>query len=175
MALSKMEERAQVAMNRLLKKVVLDVIPEEGWGDVSLEAFLSIQDPMGFFLRTVPSVQSMLFFPQSGRIKEYKLNPKQEFFSNAHQDIDPIVVANFREPVFLKQSDPVSHIWAHGGKYVHNVINGVILFKQNPFQNPNSYPGFKEFQDYDQKREKGRVVYKPTPSEVTRKTDYRIL
>ena len=127
---------------RALNKVIKDAIPEGGWGDIRLEAMLADHRAIEDLVEFVPKVQAYLYWPKEGKIQEWKLNPKARFFSNLHQNPDPLVIKDLQGIKFYKTMDP--YTWQPRGGSTPNVVGGVLLFKENPFKNPEKYPGFQE-------------------------------
>jgi len=87
---------------------------------------------------------SLIVYPSKGEIGRYDLNPREQFFSNAHMDPDPLVVKGIKMGfhVHSKITEAFIHIGSGG---VPNTVKGLILFKKNPFEKLDHYTGFNEF------------------------------
>lgn len=129
-------------LNTFLEKI----IPEGEFGDVHLGYFYSWGVPLKPFLEKRPlGGLTLSIFPTKGIVEEYVVNSKEDFFTNIHQKLDPIIITDIQTGLYIHPSRTDSSI-SYGRKgHVLNRIWNAVLFKQNPIENKNNYDGFEGF------------------------------
>jgi len=139
---------AKDAVQRALEAVVEDVVPTKG-SDVHLEAFLSTGEALKFIGFELRGVLTMLVYPSKGEIEKYRFT-KDPFFTNAHQNPDPIVVQDIHpdKGILLNTKRPPGYVLLTRDLWIPNEISSALLFKKNPFENLEDYDGIEEFLRY---------------------------
>ena len=89
----------------------------------------------------------LIIFP-SEDIESYVLNPDEEFFSNVHQNSDPIII-NCVYGLHIHPRKTDEFIGLKGDGWVPNKIRGALLFRKSPLEDVSRYHGFKELIEYD--------------------------
>jgi hypothetical protein len=89
---------------------------------------------------------SFVVSPMRGEIEQYHLNSASFFFSNAHQNTDPIITNHINRDIRLCPEEKRGIVRMPGRKkvYAPNVVSGGVFFKK-PVE---SYPGFKDYFNY---------------------------
>jgi hypothetical protein len=131
-----------------LEVLIEDIIPEDKFEDIHIGTFFTDfgGDRVLMPYWTLNENLTLIVYPKRGKIKEYKLNKKSKFLTDAHQNPDPIVIKAILEAVCLHPTITEEYIWLPGcniGK--SNKIGGALLYKTNPFEPITKYPGFEEF------------------------------
>jgi hypothetical protein len=133
-------------IQEFIKLVLSGITPAKELDDIHLEAFLGFQERMNLFIEDPSKTLGILVYPRAGEIKEFQLNPETEFLSNIHQNSDPLTIINLKYGLHVHPTRTNDYIWIPNNSHsIPNRITGGLVFKTNPFKNPNKYPGFSEF------------------------------
>jgi len=121
---------------------LISILPEGS--DVHLEGCLVTGNVLRRYLEENHKVLNVLLYPSSGKIR-FKLKRTGKFSTNLHQQKSSIIITEITN-LRLKNNNE-SRIWLPGNNDVGNEIKGVLLFNENPFDNPPKY--FEEVINYD--------------------------
>lgn len=145
-----LENISQEVTDHFLRVVLDNVISEDDCG-VHLNCCLGSGPAVSNFSisedgRSIGDMNalSMLVFPRFGKIKKYILNPKSAFFSNIHQDSDPVLVTEIEEGIPLHSKITGDFLYFGRDNYVPNMIKSGLLFKEDI----KKYVGFEEYLKY---------------------------
>jgi hypothetical protein len=142
------EKYGKSALKRALETVVsrLSSIDDS---DIHLEGCIVTSNILRRYIEDRIGFMNIMIYPAQGYVR-YRLNRTGKFVTNLHQQRSPIIITNLS--LFLKNNGS-SFIWIPGvGNELKNEIDGVLLFRQNPFEFPPKH--FQEVIDYDQFEEK---------------------
>lgn len=139
-------ERLQKHFESLVKRVQA----EDESSDIHLQAFLSVFMPLEFFIENPPCDLTLVVFPKYGQISQYVLREDEEFYSNIHQNPDPLIIKGIKRALYIKPSVRREDIWFPGkDDYIPNTIRGMVLMKRNPLKPQTNYPGFEEYLGFE--------------------------
>jgi hypothetical protein len=138
------------AIKRTLDYILEETVPGIEGEFANLEGFLATFQWVRMFSGEVPGHFNFIAYPQSETtVKRYILNPISEFATNAHQNPDPLVIHIPNSELYLHPKKTVKSIWFPRDNGIVNTITGGFLFKENPLDNLELYPGFKELLEKD--------------------------
>lgn len=149
-------ERAILYMNRIhfepiqnaVNTIIEEVTPMDNNG-VHLCVSLATSDALAQFMEHPPRWLTAIVFPLHEEVKGYMLSSSQRLFSNVHANSDPLIVRDIETKLYLNPKIAEDRIWMPGNEYVPNRIDGMILFRKNPYDRAKDYPGFEHFKAYD--------------------------
>ncbi len=91
---------------------------------------------------------SMILYPHEGQVGQYLLNPESSFFSNAHQNLDTVIINDLKEIVLNEEFGPRTLKFGKGSynksDFIRNYVSGGLLLKR-PLKD---YAGFKNYLEW---------------------------
>ncbi|MBS3075126.1 hypothetical protein J4429_01575 [Candidatus Pacearchaeota archaeon] len=133
-------------IQKFIKLVLSEITPVRDLEDIHLEAFLATQERIKQFKEDSPTCLGILVYPKSGGIKNFQLNSETEFFSDAHQNTDPLTIIKLKYGLHvhgIRTEDCIQYSYVDSS--IPNRITGGLFFKRNPFKCPSKYQGFLRF------------------------------
>lgn len=144
---------------RILRHLFSDISLDDDSSDLILKVFMADRTGSRRISQGLPRGLSIAGFPIYGSIKNCSVNPDRGLFSNAHNsDADPVILKElydwtpdcFLDPKEFaeRQSSGMYIPKRRGGRLcVTNLLEGVVLFKRDPFKHSQDYETYDEILD----------------------------
>lgn len=125
-----------------IRSILRGVETEEG-KEVILSTCIWDNNRSYYYYEDVPPNASLVIFPEYGEIKKFLLNPNTFFFSNAHMNVDPLIVYRIRKGWHFDEDRTEDNMWDGTWEGCTNRIGGIMAFKKSPIENPGYYKFFE--------------------------------
>lgn len=133
-------------IQKFIQLILSGITPVKELEDIHLEAFLASQDRLRRFKEDFSRILGLVVYPKEGEIKQFRLNQETEFFSDIHQNPDPLTIRGLKYGLHIHPKKTDDYVWVdYNNQSVPNRITGGLLFKRNPIKNPRKYAGFSKF------------------------------